>query len=61
MTRSGSLTDLEGGFNFGSYFINFYWDSASDWYTDVNNVSEGSLEIEFYDPNLDQYVIMTLN
>lgn len=61
LTRSNGLSDVTGDFGYGSSYITFYWDSISTWYTDIESISQNEIVISYYDYNLGEDVIMTLN
>ncbi|MEP2771936.1 MAG: hypothetical protein ABJH05_07290 [Fulvivirga sp.] len=61
LARSGGLSDVTGSFSAYSSSIYFYWDTLSSWSASVEEVSSGQLIIEYYDYNLGEPVVMTLN
>ncbi len=61
LTRSGGASDISGSYYAGYSGLDFYWNGISSWYADVETVSTGQLVIEYYDYNLGESVIMTLN
>jgi len=61
LARSGGLSDVTGSFSAYSSSIYFYWDTLSSWSANVEDVSSNQLVIEYYDYNLGESVVMTLN